>query len=61
MLSLMAPAFMLLVAGAAQLGGLAFLALYIACAGALYAVMYASFLHCRRQGVEFKPRCAGRH
>ena len=58
MLSLMAPAFMLLVAGAAQLGALAFLALYIAAAGALYAVMYASFLQCRRAGVEFKPRHA---
>ena len=58
MLSLMAPAFMLLVAGAAQLGALAFLALYVASAGALYAVMYASFLQCRRAGVEFKPRHA---
>ncbi len=58
MLSLMAPAFMLLVAGAAQLGALAFLALYIAAAGALYAVMYASFLQCRRAGVDFKPRHA---
>ena len=61
MLSLMAPAFMLLVAGAAQLGALAFLALYIAAAGALYAVMYASFLQCRRAGVEFKPRHAVSH
>ena len=56
MLSLMAPAFMLLVAGALQLGVLAFLVLYIASASLMYALMYASFLQCRRLGVGYMPR-----
>ncbi len=58
MLSLMAPAFKLLVAGALQLGVFAFLALYVASAGLMYALMYASFLQSRRLGVGHMPRCS---
>ena len=59
MLSVMAPAFMLLVAGAAQLGVLAFLVLYVASAGLLYAIMNASLFRSHRLGAGSTAKCAG--
>ena len=55
---MLAPLFLLLVAGAPALGVLPFLALFILLAGLLYGTMYASFLHSCRLGIGFLPKCA---
>ena len=50
MLALLAPLFLLSVAGASALGALPFVVLTLFLSGLLYSLMYASFQRCLRQG-----------
>ena len=60
-LALLAPLFLLLVAGAPALGVLPFLGLYAASAGLLYALMHANFVHNRGLGIGYLPKCVFGH